>query len=116
MCSTTRRHVEFVQVCKERLLCFCRGEVSDGAEKGEGANAIGPREPPNVVMPIDPFQRFLFDFAHRFPRADLVDEFGFEKADDALGQRIVVCVADGSDRKIDLRFGQAFGILDRQVL
>ena len=36
--------------------------------------------------------------------------------DDAFGQRIVVGVADGSDRKIDLGLGQALGTLDRQVL
>jgi len=29
-------------------------------------------------MPIDPFQCFPFDFAHRFPWTDLVDDFGFE--------------------------------------
>ena len=26
-----------------------------------------------IVIPVDPFQGFPFDFAHRFPRADLVD-------------------------------------------
>jgi len=94
----------------ERLLCFCGGDVADGAEKGEGANAIGPREPPNVVIPIDPFHRFPFDFAHRFPRADLVDDFGSEQADDALGQRIAAGAADGSDRKINLGICQSLGI------
>ena len=40
----------------------------------------------------------------------------FEEADDAFSQRIVVGVANGSDREIDLGLGQALGILDRQVL
>jgi len=76
----------------ERLLCFCGGDVSDGAKKGEGVNATGPREPPNVVIPNalladrrclhrrkaislrgPAVQRFPFDVAHRFPWTDLVD-------------------------------------------
>jgi hypothetical protein len=36
--------------------------------------------------------------------------------DDALSQSVVVGVADGSDREIDICLGQAFGMLDRQVL
>ena len=34
-------HIECVQVCIERLLCFCGRDVSDGAEKAA------------VVIPID---------------------------------------------------------------
>ena len=44
-----------------------------------------------VVIPIDPFQRFPLNLTHRFPWTDLVDDFGFEEADDALGQGIVHC-------------------------
>lgn len=75
-----------------------RADVSYGAEETA------------VVIPIDPFQRFPLDFAHRLPWADLVDalpgkrlpsiaekDLGLEQADDALGQGVVVGVTDGSD-------------------
>ena len=37
------------------------------------------------VVPIDPFQRFRFDLAHRFPRSEEVDGLGLESADDVFG-------------------------------
>ena len=74
-----------------------RGDVSDWAKKSA------------VVIPIDPFQGFPFDFAHRFPWSDLVDHLGFEQADNALGEGVIVGFANGSDRKIDLGFGQTLG-------
>ena len=105
ICSTTTRPYRVSSGLHEtRLLCFCRRDVSDRAEKAA------------VVIPIDPFEGFPFDLAHRFPWADLVDDLGFEQADDTFGQGIVIGIADGSDREIDLGFGQALGILDRQVL
>ena len=48
-------------------------------------------------MPIEPFQGFPLDFAHRFPRTDLVDDFSFEQADDAFGEGVIVGIADSSD-------------------
>jgi len=74
-----------IQVCIEGLLCFSRRDVSDGA-----LEALG-------VVPADPFQCFPFDLADRFPRAEEFDDFGFEQADDAFGQGIVVAVPDASD-------------------
>jgi hypothetical protein len=56
----------------ERLLCFCGWDVADGAEQ------------PGVVIPIDPFEGFSFDLAHRFPRTNQVDDLGFEQADQNL--------------------------------
>ena len=97
-------HIERVQVCMERLLCFCGRGVSNGAEKTA------------VVIPVDPFQRFPFNLAHRFPRADLVDHLGFEQANHAFGQGVVIGVTDCADREIDLGLGQALGAFDRQVL
>ena len=88
----------------ERLLGFCGGDVSDRA----GRATIG--------IPIDPFLGFLFDFAHRFPRADLVDDLGFEQACDTLGQCVVIGITDGFNREIDLGCGQSLGIFDRQIL
>ena len=100
----TGDHIECVQVCIERLLCFCGWDVSDGAKKSA------------VVIPIDPFQRFPFDLAHRFPWADLVYDLCFEQANHAFGKGVVIGVSDGSDREVDLGVGQAFGILDGKVL
>ena len=84
--------------CIERLLCFCGWDVSDWAKKSA------------VVIPIDPFQGFPFDLAHRFPRADLVDalpgkrlpsiaekDLSFEQADDTFSQCIVIGVTDRPD-------------------
>lgn len=59
-----------------RLLCLCGWDESDRAEQAA------------VVIPIDPLQRFPFDLAHQFARADLVDHLGFEQANDAFGQRM----------------------------
>ena len=59
-------HIEDVQVCIEGFLCFCGGDVSDGAEQAA------------VVIPIDPFQRFPLDVADGFPGAELVDDLRFE--------------------------------------
>jgi hypothetical protein len=70
----------------------------------------------DACIAVRPFQRFPFDFAHGFPRPDLVDHLGFEQANDALGQRIVVGVANGSNREIDLGLSQPLGIRDGQVL
>lgn len=65
---------------------------------------------------VRPFEGFPLDVAHRFPWTDLVDHLGFEEANDALGQCIIVGVAHGSDREIDVSFSQPLGILYRQVL
>jgi hypothetical protein len=54
-------------------------------------------EQATIVMPIDLLQGFPFDFAHRFPRADLVDHLGFEQAYDAFGQCVIIGITDGSD-------------------
>mgnify|MGYP003611454368 CR=1 FL=1 len=62
---------------------------------------------------VRPFQRLPFDFAHQLPRADLLDDFSFEEAYDSLGQRIVIGVADGSEREIDLRLCQSLRIFNR---
>ena len=42
---------------------------------------------------VRPFQRFPLIFKHRFPWTDLVDDFRFEEANDALGQCIIQCPA-----------------------
>jgi len=101
-------------------------------------NAIGPREPTNVVIPIDPFccavlrfkvslstSRIEFNGPAWFMRCLLPGstckhvgeggkrlpsiaekDFGFEEADDALGQRIVHCPFMGHENVLCWEAGQ----------
>jgi hypothetical protein len=96
-------HIECVQVCVERLLCFCGRAVAVRAEQSA------------VVVPIDPCEGFPFAVRHRFSGVDLADNLGLKEADPAFCQGIIVGTASGSDREIDLGFGQAPGILDGQI-
>ena len=79
-------------------------DVSDGAVQTFG------------VVPIDPFQRFPFDLAHRLPRTEEIDDLGLEQTDDAVGQGVVIRISDTANRGVDPRFGQPLGVFDRQVL
>ena len=45
-----------------------------------------------------------------------MDNLGFVKTFDRLGQSIVVAVADAAYRRLDTGFGQALGVFDRDVL
>src|SRR5262245_15605580 len=56
------------------------------------------------------------DRLERSPRSAPVDDFGLVEAVDRLGQRVVVAIADAANRGLDARLGQAFGVLDRDVL
>lgn len=53
------------------------------------------------VEPVDPVQRLDLDVVDVAPRALLVDEFGLERADGALGQSVVECVANGPNGGVD---------------
>ena len=48
--------------------------------------------------------------------APLVNDLGFVKTIDGLGQSIVIRVADAAHRGFDARFRQALGIFDRDIL
>jgi hypothetical protein len=69
----------------ERRLCLCGWDVADGAEESA------------VVEPVDLFQGFPLDLPHRFPWADLVDDFSLEQANDVFGQSVVTGVTDYLD-------------------
>tara|TARA_E500000318_G_scaffold102311_1_gene106517 strand:+ start:392 stop:664 length:273 start_codon:yes stop_codon:yes gene_type:complete len=45
-----------------------------------------------------------------------MDDLGLVEAIDRLGQGVVVAAAHAADRWLDPRLGQAFGVLDRDVL
>ena len=72
-------------------------------------------EQPTIVKPVNPFQRRVLDGIECAPRSARVDHFGLEQADDGLGERVVVGVADAADRGLDAGLGQPLGVADRQV-
>ncbi len=45
-----------------------------------------------------------------------MDQLGFVKAVDHLGERVVVTVADAANRWLDPGLCQAFGVFDRDIL
>jgi hypothetical protein len=51
-----------------------------------------------VAIPVDSLEGFPLDIAHRFLRADLVDDLGFEETYDTFGQGVVIGVTDGAAR------------------
>src|SRR5438874_2518964 len=69
-----------------------------------------------VVEPLDPFQGGELDKFQRTPRSPSADHLGLVKAVDALGQSIVIAVADAAHGGLDARFGQALGVANRHVL
>jgi len=73
------------------------------------------KEPP-IIEPVNPFQRRVLDGIEGAPRSARVDHLGLEQADDRLGERVVVGVADAADRRLDTGLGQPLGVADRQVL
>ena len=56
-----------------------------------------------LVEPVHPLQGFPFDLIFGFPRAQPIDDFGFEGADDRLGQGVVITVADAADGRLQPR-------------
>ena len=69
-----------------------------------------------MVEPVDPFQGGKFHGFEVAPWPASVDDLGLVKPVDGFGERIVVTVADASDRGFDACFGQSFGVFDRQIL
>ena len=74
------------------------------------------REQAAVVLPVDPSEGLPLDVAQGAPWAEDVDDLGLEQADDAFGERVVVAVAEGPDRRVDAGLGEAFGVGDGCVL
>src|SRR5207245_10907776 len=61
-------------------------------------------EQATVVEPLDPFQGGELDKFQRTPRSPSADHLGLVKAVDALGQSIVIAVADAAHGGLDARF------------
>ena len=75
------------------------------------------QEPP-VVEPVDPFEGGELDRLEAAPRSPASDQLGLEEPDDALGQRVVVAVADAADRpdRSERRFGMLITTSFAEVL
>ena len=69
-----------------------------------------------MVEPVDPFERGVFDRFEVAPWSPPVDHLGPVKAIDHLGQSVAIAVADTADGRLDARFGEPFGVLDRDIL
>jgi|UPI0004CE9CBD hypothetical protein len=60
-----------------------------------GRNGPDRLEQAAIVEPVDPFQRCVFHRLEAAPWTATIDDLGFEKPVDRLGQRLVMAVADG---------------------
>jgi len=69
---------------------------------------------PTIVVPLDPAGGGVFDVGDGLVRAVVehggADAFGFVQPVDRLHQRIIVCVADGPDRRIDAGIDASIGV------
>ena len=73
-------------------------------------------EKASVVEPVDPFEGCELDGLQRFPRPATTDDLGLVKAVDALGESVVVAIADTADGRFDAGLHQALGVFDRDIL
>jgi hypothetical protein len=69
-----------------------------------------------VVEPIDVLECLPFDVFNVAPRSLTMDEFGLVETVEALGQRIIVTVALGPDRRDDLLLTESLGVANTEVL
>ena len=72
-----------------RLLVLRWRHVADGLEQ------------PAVVEPVDPFERRVLDAVDVPPRASAANDLSLVQTVARLGERVVVRVADASDRRLD---------------
>lgn len=75
--------------------------MSDGAEEASRVEPVGPSEGCQL------------DGLEGAPWAAPLDQFGLEETDHALGERIIIGVADAADRGLDACFGEA--LLERMT-
>src|SRR3954468_12928717 len=68
------------------------------------------------VEPVDPFECRELDVCERLPRSFAVDLLGLVEADRGLGKRVVVGVADGSDRRVDAGVDQPLRERETRIL
>lgn len=66
-----------------------------------------------VVVPPHVFQGRQLDLLDRAPGAAPADQLALVAGVDALGQGVVIRVADGSDRRFDSQLDQSVGVRQR---
>ena len=69
-----------------------------------------------VVEPADVVECCPFDVLDVAPRSLAVDQLALVEAVEALGERVVVAVALGADRRDDLGLVEALGVANAEVL
>ena len=69
-----------------------------------------------MVEPVDPFEGGELDRFEVTLGAALTNHLGLVQADDRLGQRIVVGIADAAHRRLNPGLSQTLGVANRQVL
>src|ERR1700756_3548837 len=69
-----------------------------------------------VVEPVDPFERGGFNCFQRAPWPTTANDLGLEQAIDGFCQRIVVAIANATDRRVYTCFRKAFRIVNGDVL
>ena len=69
-----------------------------------------------IVEPTHPVEGGEFHGTDVSPRPAPTDRLGLERADDGLGEGIVVGIADAADGGLNACRGQALGMANRNVL
>jgi len=69
-----------------------------------------------VVEPVDPFQSGKLHGFEVSPRCAPMDDLGLVKTVDRFSESVVIGVTNTSDRRLDARFRQPFGIANGHIL
>ena len=69
-----------------------------------------------MVEPVDVGHGGELDVIESAPWSLPVDQLPLVEPVERLGQRVVVAVALGADRRDDVVVGESFGVADRQIL
>ena len=77
-----------------------KGCVIGGFDLG-GRDVSDRLEKASVVEPVGPFECRELDGLEGTPGSAPMDHLGLEQADDGLGERIIVAVADAADGGLD---------------
>ena len=70
----------------------------------------------SVVEPVDVVERGPFDVLDVAPGSLSADQLGLVETVERLGERVVVTVALGADRRNDLGFAETLGVANAEVL
>ena len=103
-CLNERGHGCVVQHGEVAFLGFGRRDEADGLQK------------PAIVEPVHPLEGCALDGLEVAPRSASMDDLGLVETVDRFGEGVVVRVADAADGGLDFGFGEALGVLDRNIL